>query len=118
VKRASDSHFLHANIDTDVIVDEEPPLGSTKKPIELYDIIEKFCLGRKRIELFGTMDNIRNGWLTIGLDIYESCFDLKMYNSWFLGDKGYPFVMNYQGGRYLGTTNEIESLRPKSPGKS
>lgn len=29
VKRASDSHFIHANIDTDVIVAEEPPLGST-----------------------------------------------------------------------------------------
>jgi len=66
VKRASDSHFIHANIDTDVIVDEEPPFGSTKKPKEIYDIIERFCLGRKRLELFGETHNIRNGWLTIG----------------------------------------------------
>ena len=29
VKRASDSHFIHANIDTDGIVDEEPPFHST-----------------------------------------------------------------------------------------
>ena len=48
LKRASDSYFIHANIDTDVIVDEEPPLGSTKKPVEIYEIIERFCLGRKR----------------------------------------------------------------------
>ena len=27
VRRASDEHFIHANIDTDVIVDEEPPMG-------------------------------------------------------------------------------------------
>ena len=29
VKRAEDVHFIHANCDTDVIVSEEPPLGST-----------------------------------------------------------------------------------------
>lgn len=46
VRRASDSHFIHANIDTDVIVDEEPTeFGSTKKPLEIYHIIERFCLG-------------------------------------------------------------------------
>jgi len=28
VRRASDTHFIHANIDTDVIVEEEPPNGS------------------------------------------------------------------------------------------
>jgi N6-adenosine-specific RNA methylase IME4 len=66
VKRASDSHFVHANIDTDVIVDEEPMIGSLKKPDELYSIIERFCLGRKRLELFGETHNIRKGWLTIG----------------------------------------------------
>lgn len=36
VKRASDSHFIHANIDTDVIVEEEYPMGSTRKPDEIY----------------------------------------------------------------------------------
>jgi len=45
VRRASDSHFIHANIDTDVIVDEEPEFGSTTKPLEMYHIIERFCLG-------------------------------------------------------------------------
>ena len=28
-------------------------VGSTEKPIELYHIIERFCLGRRRLELFG-----------------------------------------------------------------
>jgi len=36
VKRASDGHFIHANIDADVIVDEEPRFGSTSKPKEIY----------------------------------------------------------------------------------
>ena len=29
-------------MDTDVIVSEEPPAGSTRKPEELYGIIERF----------------------------------------------------------------------------
>jgi mRNA m6A methyltransferase non-catalytic subunit len=45
-----------------------------KKPEEIYDIIERFCLGRKRIELFGRNNNIRNGWLTIGSEITEDSF--------------------------------------------
>ena len=53
IKRDIDSHFIHANIDSDVIVDEEPPQGSTEKPVELYRVIERFYIGRKRIELFG-----------------------------------------------------------------
>lgn len=46
VKRGLDGHLIHTNVDTDVIVSEEPPLGSTEKPEELYDIIERFCAGR------------------------------------------------------------------------
>jgi hypothetical protein len=38
VKRGLDGHFIHANCDTDIIVGEEPPLGSTAKPEELYQI--------------------------------------------------------------------------------
>jgi mRNA (2'-O-methyladenosine-N6-)-methyltransferase len=46
VKRGIDGHLIHSNVDTDVIVSEEPPLGSTEKPEELYSIIERFCAGR------------------------------------------------------------------------
>ncbi|KXZ54988.1 hypothetical protein GPECTOR_3g153 [Gonium pectorale] len=46
VRRATDGHIIHTNIDTDVIVSEEPELGSTRKPEEMYTIIEHFCNGR------------------------------------------------------------------------
>jgi len=49
VKRGLDGHFIHANCDTDIIVGEEPPLGSTAKPEELYQIIERFCNGRRSV---------------------------------------------------------------------
>lgn len=47
VRRNLDGHFIHANCDTDVIVAEEPPGGSAEKPREMYEIIERFCLGRR-----------------------------------------------------------------------
>lgn len=45
VRRATDGHIIHANVDTDVVVSEEPPFGSTRKPDELYQLIERFALG-------------------------------------------------------------------------
>jgi len=45
VRRNTDGHIIHSNIDTDIIVTEEPPAGSTRKPDDMYHIIERFCLG-------------------------------------------------------------------------
>jgi N6-adenosine-specific RNA methylase IME4 len=115
VKRGVDGHFIHANIDTDVIVSEEPPLGSGEKPAELYRIIERFCLGRKRIELFGEDHNRRPGWLTLGKSLSGSNLDIEKYNNYFRGDSCYPEVQGYEGGRFVGCTPEIENLRPRSP---
>jgi len=115
VKRGIDGHFIHANIDTDVIVSEEPLFGSLEKPQELYRIIERFCLGRKRIELFGEDHNIRPGWVTLGKSLSSSNLDIGSYNSFFEGELCYPEVQGYKGGRYVGCTQEIESLRPRSP---
>jgi N6-adenosine-specific RNA methylase IME4 len=118
VKRGVDGHFIHANIDTDVIVSEEPPLGSNEKPQELYRIIERFCLGRKRIELFGEDHNRRPGWLTLGKSVSSSNFDIEKYNSYFRGEFCYPEVQGYEGGRFVGCTPEIENLRPRSPSRN
>lgn len=118
VKRGVDGHFIHANIDTDVIVAEEPLFGSTEKPQELYRIIERFCLGRKRIELFGEDHNIRPGWLTLGKSLSSSNLDINTYNSFFEGELCYPEVQGYKGGKYVGCTQEIESLRPRSPNRN
>ena len=48
VRRNYDGHIIHANVDTDVMLSEEPPYGSTEKPTELYSIIEHFCNCRRR----------------------------------------------------------------------
>ncbi len=118
VRRGEDAHFIHANVDTDVIVAEEEPYGGTQKPEELYQIIERFCLGRKRIELFGEEHNIRPGWVTVGKGLSGTNFDARKYENWFKGEGAYPVLQGYEGGRFLGSTPDIETARPKSPARS
>ncbi|SNX83472.1 related to KAR4 - transcription factor required for gene regulation in response to pheromones [Melanopsichium pennsylvanicum] len=91
VRRSTDARFVHCNIDTDVILWPGPE-GETEsqsarerddveestrrmlpdmvsKPSELYQTIENFCLGTRRLELFGRNRNLRRGWLTVGLEV-------------------------------------------------
>ncbi|CAK0802305.1 unnamed protein product [Prorocentrum cordatum] len=61
LKRSVDTHFIHANCDVDLIMEEEKEFGSTQKPTELYETIEHFCLGRRRVELFGLDRTVPRG---------------------------------------------------------
>ena len=51
VRRSTDGDFIHANVDIDLIITEEPEYGSLEKPSEIFNIIEHFCLGKRRWEL-------------------------------------------------------------------
>lgn len=64
--------------------------------------------------MFGNTRDIRDGWLVVGKDLSHDNFSLEVYNKFFEGsfnEEG-PY-----GGRLLGTTKEIERVRPKSPPK-
>uniref|UniRef100_A0A0E0NPP8 Methyltransferase-like protein 1 n=1 Tax=Oryza rufipogon TaxID=4529 RepID=A0A0E0NPP8_ORYRU len=119
VRRSTDGHVIHANIDTDIIIADEPTDGSTKKPEDMYRIIEHFALGKRRLELFGEDHNIRPGWLTLGKGLSYSNFNKEAYVKNFADKDGKV----WQGGRnpppeaphLVVTTPEIEGLRPKSP---
>lgn len=106
VRRSTDGDFIHANIDIDLIITEEPEYGSIEKPEEIFHIIEHFCLGRRRLHVFGRDTTIRPGWLTIGPGLTNSNFNSETYNSYF----------NKAPNDFLtGCTERIEALRPKSP---
>ena len=61
VRRSTDGDFIHANIDLDVIITEHPETGSLDKPEEIFHIIQHFCLGRRRLHVFGSDSTIRPG---------------------------------------------------------
>jgi hypothetical protein len=106
VKRSSDTNFIHTNIDIDLIISEEPDEGIADKPEEIFHIIEHFCLGKRRLYLFGRNNTIRQGWLTIGPDISETNFNRDVFKS--------LFDLN-QNANLTGSTERIEMLRPKTP---
>lgn len=106
VRRSTDSSFIHTNIDIDLIISEEPEEGSARKPDEIFNIIEHFCLGRRRLYLFGRDDSIRPGWLTVGPDLSTTHFDPVRFRS--------VFDLS-PNGNLTGTSDRIEMLRPRSP---
>jgi mRNA m6A methyltransferase non-catalytic subunit len=66
-----------------VIIAEEEEGGSKRKPEELFNIIENFCMGRRRLEIFGSDESMRPGWLTVGDKLTSSTYDPKEYLSYF-----------------------------------
>jgi mRNA (2'-O-methyladenosine-N6-)-methyltransferase len=39
---------------------------TSRKPDEIYSLIERMCPGGRKIEIFGRPHNCRPGWLTLG----------------------------------------------------
>ena len=100
VRRSTDGDFIHANGDIDLIICEENEFGNVEKPQEIFHIIEHFCLGRRRLHLFGRDSTIRSGWLTLGPALTNSNYNENLYSSYF---------------DTTGCTERISMLRPKGP---
>ena len=58
-------HVVSIEIDTDVIIWEGDITDPTRKPPEMYTLIENFCLGTRRLEIFGRIHSLRRGWVTV-----------------------------------------------------
>lgn len=56
--------WVNRGLDTDVIVSEVRE--TSRKPDEVYGLIERMCPGGRKIEIFGRRHNTRPGWLTLG----------------------------------------------------
>ncbi len=58
---------FNSGLDTQVILAEVRE--TSRKPDELYDMIERILGGKgkgRKVELFGREHNLRDGWLTLG----------------------------------------------------
>ncbi|EGO28530.1 hypothetical protein SERLADRAFT_434451 [Serpula lacrymans var. lacrymans S7.9] len=136
VRRSTDSWFVHCNVDTDVIIWEGDPEDPTRKPPEMYTLIENFCLGMRRLELFGrARSSLRRGWVTILADGEERRLSGGFSRladeegvgipdgarpwdkeAWEEGNK--ELAVSGGGKCVVPNTQEIEALRPKSPVRS
>ncbi|KAM5535699.1 hypothetical protein V8D89_010686 [Ganoderma adspersum] len=56
--------WVNRGLDTDVVVSEVRE--TSRKPDEVYGMIERMCPGGRKIEIFGRKHNTRPGWLTLG----------------------------------------------------
>ncbi|RXW25146.1 hypothetical protein EST38_g663 [Candolleomyces aberdarensis] len=56
--------WINRGLDTDVIVSEVRE--TSRKPDEVYGLIERMCPGGRKVEIFGRKHNVRPGWLTLG----------------------------------------------------
>ncbi|GAA5826804.1 hypothetical protein JCM11251_002899 [Rhodosporidiobolus azoricus] len=65
VRRSTDSNIVHCNVDTDVLVWEGDEADPSLKPPELQSLIENFCMGTRRLHLYGSPHALRRGWLTV-----------------------------------------------------
>lgn len=82
VRRSTDGDFIHANVDIDLIISEEPEYGSLEKPVEIFHIIEHFCLGRRRY-LFDEI-KIYNSNGNMCTHILLMCLKIDLYNFYYL----------------------------------
>ncbi|KAG5650969.1 hypothetical protein H0H81_010358 [Sphagnurus paluster] len=117
--------------DTDVIFWEGDPSDPTRKPPEMYTLIENFCLGLRRLEIFGRPSSLRRGWVTVLADgQYERLPPVGDAQGTIVvdGEEGGLAVRwereawdeaikeRMTGGKaVVPMTSEIDALRPKSP---
>ncbi|BEI94536.1 uncharacterized protein CcaverHIS019_0701080 [Cutaneotrichosporon cavernicola] len=124
VRRSTDVHFVHCNVDTDVIVWEGASDGPRTPPY-LYTLIENFCLGARRLELFGDGARARPGWVTVPLVPDSSSVGLVTHTALEIPSDAERFDPNIypihlprkkeEGKPVIPFHAEIEMLRPKSP---
>ncbi|BGP57925.1 regulatory protein [Rhodotorula sphaerocarpa] len=83
VRRSTDSFLVHCNVDTDVLVWEGDEQDPALKPPELQSLIENFCLGTRRLHLYGSPHSLRRGWLTLSAPTpsFPNDDDPGMYSS-------------------------------------
>ena len=55
---------LNLNLDCDVVCAEVRE--TSRKPDEMYDLLERLAPGQRKFELFGRPHNIHKGWTTLG----------------------------------------------------
>lgn len=122
VRRSTDQHLIHCNIDTDLKFEPQTGLANSAVPGSMYRIAENFSNLNRRLHIIPTKLGYdspirsRPGWVIMSPDILLHNFEPIKYES----DLYAKSFINYKNNlvQYLiSQTAEIEELRPKSPTK-
>ncbi|KAH3899538.1 probable Karyogamy protein KAR4 [Saccharomycodes ludwigii] len=109
VRRATDGHLIHCNVDTDLALENDTTINNAV-PGQLYKVAENFSTATRRLHIIPSRTGLntpvrpRRGWVIMSPDILLDNFDAKSY-------KGAVDKV----GLNLPQNPEIEILRPKSP---
>jgi len=62
---------INSNLDCDVVCAEVRE--TSRKPDEMYDLLERLAPGGRKLELFGRPHNVHKGWTTLGNQLGKTC---------------------------------------------
>lgn len=130
VRRATDSHLIHCNIDTDLQIESPREMKSNNNavPDAIYKVTENFSNLNRRLHIiptktgYNTPIKLRPGWVIMGPDVLLDNFDPQSFEQELYSKSNLVYKKINLGTKqksvtqYLvSQTNEIEELRPKSP---
>ncbi|KAL6449817.1 KAR4 Karyogamy protein KAR4 [Candida maltosa Xu316] len=130
VRRSTDNHLIHCNIDTDLQIEPTNTKKNTNNavPEAIYRVAENFSNANRRLHLVpsklgsGTPIRLRPGWVIMGPDVLVNNFDPTKYNEELYAKSMIKYKQNTNGANnnnnsniLVPQTNEIEDIRPKSP---
>ncbi|CCE63483.1 hypothetical protein TPHA_0E03940 [Tetrapisispora phaffii CBS 4417] len=109
VRRSTDGHLIHCNVDTDLCIEKENNRDGAV-PSDLYRVAENFSTATRRLHIIPTRTGfekpvrLRPGWVIMSPDVMLDNFDASDYK------KEISKI-----GTNIPIKAEIENLRPKSP---
>lgn len=127
VRRSTDNHLIHCNIDTDVQIenkDDDKSKFSNAVPDSIYKVAENFSNSTRRLHIipsrigYDFSIRLRPGWVIMSPDVFIDNFDPLVYEQEIYSKSMvmYKNVNNIQKPQFfVPQTAEVEELRPKSP---
>ncbi|CCE86637.1 Piso0_005139 [Millerozyma farinosa CBS 7064] len=127
VRRSTDNHLIHCNIDTDLQIegsDANAKIRNNAVPPSIYKVAENFSNSNRRLHIipsrigYNLPVRLRPGWVIMSPDVLINNFDPLTYEKELYSKSliKYKQLNNTQKPQFLvPQSNEIEDLRPKSP---
>jgi hypothetical protein len=110
VRRSTDGHLIHCNVDTDLKIENEEENPNQVVPNHIYKVAEYFSSATRRLHIIPARSGFnhpvrpRRGWVIMSPDILLDNFEPSRYKN---------EILNI--GLNVPQDQDIESIRPKSP---